>query len=145
MLEIIKNHENIFAIILRDNYKSEGISFFTPNDFSQQLGYMNRPKGYEIPPHIHNKVVRNVEFTNEVLLIKSGKVRVDFYDENKTYFQSEILNKGDVILLVKGGHGFEMIEKSEIIEIKQGPYVDDKDKTRFASVDKEKIQLKEKT
>jgi hypothetical protein len=144
MLEIIKNHENIFAIILRDNYKSEGISFFTPNDFSQQLGYMNRPKGYEIPPHIHNKVVRNVEFTNEVLLIKSGKVRVDFYDENKTYFQSEILNKGDVILLVKGGHGFEMIEKSEIIEIKQGPYVDDKDKTRFASVDKEKIQLKEK-
>ena len=144
MLEIIKNHKNIFAIILRDNYKSEGISFFTPNDFSQQLGYMNRPKGYEIPPHIHNKVVRNVEFTNEVLLIKSGKVRVDFYDENKTYFQSEILNKGDVILLVKGGHGFEMIEKSEIIEIKQGPYVDDKDKTRFASVDKEKIQLKEK-
>ena len=144
MLEIIKNHENIFAIILRDNYKSEGISFFTPNDFSQQLGYMNRPKGYEIPPHIHNKVVRNVEFTNEVLLIKSGKVRVDFYDENKNYFQSEILNKGDVILLVKGGHGFEMIEKSEIIEIKQGPYVDDKDKTRFTSVDKEKIQLKEK-
>jgi hypothetical protein len=144
MLEIIKNHENIFAIILRDNYKSEGISFFTPNDFSQQLGYMNRPKGYEIPPHIHNKVVRNVEFTNEVLLIKSGKVRVDFYDENKNYFQSEILNKGDVILLVKGGHGFEMIEKSEIIEIQQGPYVDDKDKARFASVDKEKIQLKEK-
>ena len=144
MLEIIKNHKNIFAIILRDNYKSEGISFFTPNDFSQQLGYMNRPKGYEIPPHMHNKVVRNVEFTNEVLLIKSGKVRVDFYDENKTYFQSEILNKGDVILLVKGGHGFEMIEKSEIIEIKQGPYVDDKDKTRFASVDKEKIKLNEK-
>ena len=142
MLEIIKNYENIFAIILRDNYKSEGISFFTPNDFSQQLGYMNRPKGYEIPPHMHNKVVRNVEFTNEVLLIKSGKVRVDFYDENKTYFQSEILNKGDVILLVKGGHGFEMIEKSEIIEIKQGPYVDDKDKTRFTSVDKKKIQFK---
>jgi hypothetical protein len=144
MLEIIKNHKNIFAIILRDNYKSEGISFFTPNDFSQQLGYMNRPKGYEIPPHMHNKVVRNVEFTNEVLLIKSGKVRVDFYDENKTYFQSEILNKGDVILLVKGGHGFEMIEKSEIIEIKQGPYVDDKDKTRFTSFDKKKIKLKEK-
>ena len=144
MLEIIKSHKDIFAIILRDNYKSEGIEFFTPNDFSQQLGYMNRPKGYEIPPHMHNKVVRNVEFTNEVLLIKSGMVRVDFYDENKTYFQSEILNKGDVILLVKGGHGFEMIEKSEIIEIKQGPYVDDKDKTRFTSVDKKKIQLKEK-
>jgi hypothetical protein len=142
MIQKILKNSSVLAIILRANYQSEGIEFFTPNDFSQQLGYMNRPKGYEIPPHMHNKVVRNVEFTNEVLLIKSGKVRVDFYDENKTYFQSEILSKGDVILLVKGGHGFEMIEKSEIIEIKQGPYVDDKDKTRFTSVDKKKIQLK---
>jgi hypothetical protein len=142
MIQKIFKESIILAIILRANYESEGIEFFTPNNFSQQLGYMNRPKGYEIPPHIHNKVDRNIEYTNEVLLIKSGKVRVDFYDENKIYFQSEILNKGDVILLVKGGHGFEMIEKSEIIEIKQGPYVDDKDKTRFTAVDKKIIQLK---
>jgi hypothetical protein len=144
MIKKIERDNAILAIILRSEYQSDGIEFFTPNDFSQQLGYMKRPKGYEILPHIHNKVVRNVELTNEVLLIKSGKVRVDFYDEHKIYFQSEILRKGDVILLVKGGHGFEMIEKSEIIEIKQGPYVDDKDKTRFTSVDKKKIQFKKK-
>ena len=144
MIQEILKDSNILAIILRANYQSEGIKFFTPNEFSQQLGYMNRPKGYKIPPHVHNRVDRNIEFTNEVLLIKSGKVRVDFYDENKLYFQSEILNKGDVILLVKGGHGFEMIEKSEIIEIKQGPYIDDKDKTRFAHVNKTKILLKKK-
>ncbi len=142
MLEIIKINQKILAIILKDNYKSEGISFFTPNDFSQQLGYMNRPKGYEIDPHLHNRVQRNIEYTNEVLFIKSGKVRVDFYDENKDYLKSRILNKGDVILLVQGGHGFEMLEQSEMIEIKQGPYVDDNDKTRFKSVIKDKIQLK---
>ena len=142
MIQRIFKESIILAIILRANYQSEGIEFFTPNNFSQQLGYMNRPKGYEIPPHIHNKIDRNIEYTNEVLLIKSGKVRVDFYDENKIYFQSEILNKGDVILLVKVGPGFEMIEKSEIIEIKQGPYVDDKDKARFTAVDKKIIQLK---
>jgi hypothetical protein len=142
MPEIIKINKKILAIILRDNYKSEGISFFTPNDFSQQLGYMNRPKGYEIAPHLHNRVQRNIEYTNEVLLIKSGKVRVDFYDENKDYLKSRILNKGDVILLVQGGHGFEMLEQSEMIEIKQGPYVDDNDKTRFKSLIKDKIQLK---
>jgi hypothetical protein len=142
MLEIIKINQKILAIILRDNYKSDGINFFTPNDFSQQLGYMNRPKGYEIAPHLHNRVKRNVEFTNEVLLIKSGKVRVDFYDQNKDYLKSQILNKGDVILLVDGGHGFEMLEQSEMIEVKQGPYVDDNDKTRFASINKEKIQIK---
>jgi hypothetical protein len=142
MIETIKNNDNILAIILRANYKSEGISFFTPNEFSQQLGYMNRPKGYEILPHLHNKVKRKVEYTNEVLVIKSGQVRVDFYDENKDYFISQILNKGDVILLVRGGHGFEMLEQSEMIEIKQGPYVNDDDKTRFKSIVKEKIKIK---
>ena len=142
MIETIKSNDSILAIILRANYKSEGIIFFTPNEFSQQLGYMNRPKGYEILPHLHNRVKRNVEFTNEVLLIRSGKVRVDFYDENKDYFISQILDKGDVVLLVRGGHGFEMLEESEMIEIKQGPYVDDNDKTRFESVIKEKIKIK---
>ena len=142
MLEIIKSNNNVLAIILRANYKSEGINFFTPNEFSHQLGYMHRPKGYEISPHLHNRVKRNVEFTNEVLIIKSGKVRVDFYDVNKDYLKSKILNIGDVILLVRGGHGFEMLEQSELIEIKQGPYIDDNDKTRFKSIIKNKIQIK---
>ncbi len=140
MIQKIIHQNKILAIILRAKYKSKGIKFFTPNNFSQQLGYMNRPKGYEIQPHLHNKVKRKVEFTNETLLIKSGKVRVDFYDGNKNYFKSIILNKGDVVLLIRGGHGFEMLKNSEIIEIKQGPYVNDKDKTRFKKVSKNKIK-----
>jgi hypothetical protein len=138
MVEKIIHKNKILAIILRAKYKSKGIKFFTPNNFSQQLGYMNRPKGYEILPHLHNKVKRNVEYTNETLLIKSGKVRVDFYDGNKNYLKSAILKKGDVVLLVCGGHGFEMLEKSEMIEIKQGPYLDDNDKTRFEALVKKK-------
>lgn len=140
MIQKIIHQNKILAIILRAKYKSKGIKFFTPNNFSQQLGYMNRPKGYEIQPHLHNKVKRKVEFTNETLLIKSGKVRVDFYDGSKNYFKSIILNKGDVVLLIRGGHGFEMLKNSEIIEIKQGPYVNDKDKTRFKKVSKNKIK-----
>jgi len=131
MIDKILNNNELFAIILRKKYKSEGIEFFTPNNFSQQLGYMNRPKGHIIPPHLHNKVNRTVEMTNEVLFIKTGKVKVNFFDENQIFFKSEFLEEGDFILLVKGGHGFEMIEASEIIEIKQGPYVGDNDKTRF--------------
>jgi hypothetical protein len=50
-------YENkLLAIIIRSDYKSEGIEFFTPDDFSQQLAYMNRPAGYKINPHLHNKV-----------------------------------------------------------------------------------------
>lgn len=144
MLEKISNNNRLLSIIIRAEYKNEGIEFFTPSDFSQQLAYMKREKKYAIPPHVHNQIHREVEYTQEVLLIKSGKVRVDFYDEDKNYIESRILREGDVILLAHGGHGLEMIEESEIIEIKQGPYAGEKDKTRFQSVSKNQIKIKRK-
>ena len=131
MIEEITNQQNILGIIIRANYHKDGISFFTPGDFSQQLGYMNRPKGYVIEPHVHNLIERKVTLTQEVLYIKSGKVRVDFYDDDKNYLESKIVEKGDVILLAAGGHGFEMLADAEMIEIKQGPYCGDEDKVRF--------------
>jgi len=131
MIEYLKHEEQLLAVIIRAGFRAEGIVFFTPGEFSQQLGYMNRSKGYVIPPHVHNPVMREVMHTNEVLLIKSGRVRVDFYTEEKNYIESRTLSIGDVILLADGGHGFEMLENSEIIEVKQGPYSGDLDKTRF--------------
>ena len=131
MTEVIKKDDRILAIIIRSNFQQDGIAFFTPGEFSQQLGYMKRAEGYVIPPHVHNPVIREVTHTNEVLLIKTGRVRVDFYTEEKSYLESRILYSGDVILLAFGGHGFEMLEQSEIIEVKQGPYSGDLDKTRF--------------
>ncbi|MFD0941960.1 cupin domain-containing protein [Pedobacter boryungensis] len=131
MVEQVTHHQVILAIIIRANFKKEGISFFTPGDFSQQLGYMNRPKGYVIEPHVHNLVERKVTLTQEVLYVKSGKVRVDFYDDDRNYLESKIVEEGDVILLAAGGHGFEMLEDAEMIEIKQGPYCGDEDKVRF--------------
>ena len=87
------NSEKLIAIILSTNFHSNDIEFFTPNDFSQQLGYMNRPQGYVIPPHVHNPVPREVQFTKEVLFIKSGRVRVDFYDDDQNYLESRILER----------------------------------------------------
>jgi mannose-6-phosphate isomerase-like protein (cupin superfamily) len=103
---------------------------------------MKRPKDYVIPPHVHNAVQRDVHFTQEVLVIKSGKVRVDYYDDFKNYLESRILNKGDVVLLAYGGHGFEMLEDSEIIEIKQGPYAGEMDKVRFEPVSGNILEIK---
>lgn len=131
----------LLAIILSRSYQSQGIEFFTPDDFSQQLGYMNRPQGYVIPPHVHNPVSREVQFTKEVLFIKSGKVRVDFYDEDQNYLKSRILHQGDVILLAFGGHGFEMLMPTEMIEVKQGPYAGEADKTRFPPIPADQLRL----
>ena len=140
-IEHIFEADNLIAIIIRSNYKKEGIEFFTPPNFSQQLGYMNRPKGHKIKPHIHNKVERTINLTQEVLYIKTGLVRIDFYNENKNYMKSKILKSGDVILLSMGGHGFEMIEDSEIIEVKQGPFAGNIDKSRFESISSQNINI----
>ena len=127
----------LIAIIIRNDFSKNGIEFFTPNDFSQQLAYMKRPKGYLIEPHLHNKVKRSVLLTQEVLFLKNGKVKVSFFNDNKIYICSEILYAGDIILLASGGHGLEILEESEIIEVKQGPYSGDKYKTRFKYSDKD--------
>ena len=141
MIQNITHAGRTLAVLLKANYHKEGIEFFTPNDFSQQLGYMNRPQGYVIPPHVHNPVPREVQFTKEVIFIKSGKVRVDFYHDDQSYLESCILNQGDIILLAFGGHGFEMLEPSEMIEVKQGPYAGETDKTPFAPIDVNRIKI----
>lgn len=142
LFEKIFTENVLLAIIIRSDYQKEGIEFFTNDNDSQQLGYMNRPEGYVIPPHRHNIVPRAVHLTQEVLFIKSGKVRVDFYDNAQNYIQSTVLEKGDVILLSDGGHGFKMLEKSEMIEVKQGPYCGERDKVRFLPIDEDHLILK---
>jgi mannose-6-phosphate isomerase-like protein (cupin superfamily) len=143
MIQHIINNDHLLAIILRRDFQKEGIHFFTPDDFSQQLAYMNRDQGYVIAPHTHNPVERQVFQTQEVLMIKSGRLRVDFYDDNRVYLQSTELSQGDVILLAQGGHGFKMLEKTEMIEVKQGPYTGDADKTRFEPIDDSKVLFRE--
>jgi mannose-6-phosphate isomerase-like protein (cupin superfamily) len=102
---------------------------------------MHHPAGKEIPPHVHNPVPREVHFTQEVLFIKRGKLRVDFYDEDRNYLESRILEAGDTILLATGGHGFEVLEEIEMIEVKQGPYAGEQDKTRFQGLDKSFLRI----
>lgn len=136
--ETITHNGAVLAIIISKDFKKDGIEFFTPDDFSQQLAYMKRPPGHVIDPHVHNVVKREVSLTQEVLYIKSGKIRVDFYTDDKEYIESRELCTGDVILLAAGGHGFEMLEETEMIEIKQGPYAGDKDKERFTPVKRTK-------
>lgn len=134
MLEFISDEDFLLAIILRRNFKKPGVHFFTPGEFSQQLGYMNYSAGKTIAAHVHNPVSREVRFTNEVLLIRNGKLRVDFYNDEQKYLESRVLEAGDTILLAAGGHGFEVLEAVEMIEVKQGPYFGDADKTRFVGV-----------
>jgi len=131
----------IHAIVVRSDYKNKGVKFFTPDSFSQQLGYMHHPAGKVIKAHVHNAVSREITYTQEVLIIRKGKIRVDLYSQNREYRESVILSSGDIILLANGGHGFKILEEVEMIEIKQGPYVGEADKTHFEQPDVNAIKI----
>jgi mannose-6-phosphate isomerase-like protein (cupin superfamily) len=134
-LEFCYNDDELYCIIIRDSFSSETIVFFTPDNFSQQLGFLPHKKNAVIKPHMHLYNKREVFYTQEVLFIKSGKVKVNFYDSDEKYVFSEIVEQGDFILLCGGGHGFEMIEDTRMIEIKQGPFQGEDDKRRFKGIE----------
>ena len=142
-MELVKKKDKLISIIIRNDYKCEGVDFITPNEYSQQVAYMHHPTGKKIDAHVHNLVHRNVVMTQEVLFIKKGKLRVDFYDEYEDYLESVILESGDVILLVSGGHGFTVLEEVEMIEVKQGPYSGEADKKRFEGISDKEVFYKE--
>lgn len=141
-VEEIKKKHRLLAMIIRSNYSCEGVDFITPDEYSQQIAYMHHPTGKVIDAHIHNMVHRNVVMTQEVLFIKKGILRVDFYDEYEDYLESRKLYAGDIILLISGGHGFTVIEEVEMIEVKQGPYAGANDKKRFQSIKEDQVIFK---
>ena len=143
MTEEIIHNETLLALIVPGTFSKPGVNFFTPAELSQQLAYMRHPAGKKIDPHIHNPVPREVNYTQEVLFIRKGRLRVDFYCKNCHYIESRVLQSGDTILLVSGGHGFEVLEEVEMIEVKQGPHVGESDKTRFPGIETSKVVLPE--
>jgi len=122
---------NQLGLIVRSTFSAESIDFLTPDTFGQQVAYMNRPRGEVIQAHIHEPISRQLVGTQEVLYVRSGQIRVDFYESDRTYVTSAVLLTGDLMLLNTGGHGFEVLEDTDMIEIKQGPFVEGRDKTRF--------------
>jgi hypothetical protein len=137
LIQHIRTGDQLLAIIIGDDFHEEGVHFVTPFNLSQQLAFIRHPSGKKIAPHLHNSLPREVLYTQEVLILKKGRVRVDFYDECQVYLESRVIKGGDVILLVSGGHGFEVLDEVEMIEVKQGPFAGESDKTRFSPAGRE--------
>ena len=143
MIQKIIYKKKLLALIVKGSYrKKKGITFFTPNESTQQFGYMKHKKKYIIKPHLHKKRLTKIFFTTEVILILKGVLRVDFYNQLKKYLFSKVLKEKDIIMLVSGGHGFKALKDIEMIEIKQGPYSLSKDKIKFDTIEDKKIKLK---
>ena len=143
MIEKIIHKKKLLALIVRGKYRNKkGITFFTPNESTQQFGYMKHRKKHVIKPHLHKKRLTKISYTSEVILLLKGIIRVDFYTQLKKYLFSKILKEKDIIMLVHGGHGFKILKDIEMIEIKQGPFNLIKDKVKFENIHESKIKIK---
>ena len=130
-IDTITHNNQLIALIIPATYSSGKIEFFTPGTFSQQLGFLPHKAGDSIQEHIHNLCIREIHYTQETLFVRKGKVKITFYTDERAYLTERTLQSGDVILLASGGHGFEFLEDTDMIEVKQGPYCGDQDKVRF--------------
>lgn len=141
MIKPIKYKDEVFGYII--SYKKKiGSNFLTHPSLPNQIGSIIHKKNHEIKPHIHFRNLRKIEYTSEVLIILKGKIRVDLYNNRKKYLFSKIVKKGEILLLIKGAHGFKALSDIELIEVKQGPYNKTKDKILFDIDISKKIKIK---
>ncbi len=118
----MEGSEGLLAIFVYYHLWPEGVTFFTPRDLGLQVGAIRHPAGYEVKPHIHLPRSRQVTNTQEVLLIRSGIVKIRVYTFSQEMAAERLLRVGDMVVLVAGGHSLTCLGEVEILEVKTGPY-----------------------
>ena len=128
-----KSDSAVLAIVISSPPRPEGIKFVTSHSSQFQIGLMGWGAGHRIPAHSHRVIPRKIDRTSEVLFIRKGKVKMSLFTDDGDLLTNSTLSAGDIVTLFEGGHGFEILEDAEIVEIKQGPYLGEDEKYRFES------------
>ncbi len=120
----IKLNDIVFAKHITAEDWEAGLKFYSADDDFIQVGSWNYDKSKELLAHTHNTVERIVQRTQEVLYIRKGRIKADIYDfEDKKIAEFEAA-EGDVVVLLRGGHGYSVLEdNTQVLEVKTGPYV----------------------
>lgn len=125
--------DGLLGIVIRaiSSQAIQGVQFFTTKDCAQQVGIIQWPTGHVIPPHVHVKVQRVIDTVPETLMVVEGRLHCLFYTDAEVFVVGKVLFPGDVVVLLNGGHGFEVMDSVKIYEVRQGPYLSKHDKRRF--------------
>ena len=122
----------ILATIIKgnDDIKTKKI-FYTNNQAEFQVASFNLDKDEVIDRHYHPSQIRTVSKTSEVIIVQEGSIILTLYNKGLEKVDDVILNRGDIAILIDGGHELKMESDCKFIEVKQGPYDEHKDKKRF--------------
>jgi uncharacterized protein with PhoU and TrkA domain len=121
-VEVISSDGRSLCLVVRHQIQTDSTTFVTPPEFNLQIGFVVHPAGHVIRRHTHVPIQRHITGTSEVLIVRKGKCVLDVYNDARECVASRELEKGDVMVMVGGGHGFRMLEDTVLIEVKQGPY-----------------------
>lgn len=131
--EVKDSKGELLAIIVRWWFQQPGVTFFTEACHTQQLAFMGRKAGETVEAHCHREIPREISKTQEVLMIKRGKLKLSLFDGERRLVHSCPLETGDVVALINGGHSLEFLEDTDLIEVKQGPYLGKDDKVLYGN------------
>jgi hypothetical protein len=124
LVEHILWHEQPLAYIMRAAMQPAKTTFLTLPQFKRQIGFVVYPQGGEVAPHVHFDLERHLVGSSEVLLIQRGPCSVDIYYNERELVATRELQTFDILIMVRDGHGFRMLEDTVFVEMKQGPYLD---------------------
>ncbi len=123
MKRVIEAGGERLAVYLPAALWAEGLSFFSEDGDFVQVGVWGYDRGTKLQPHVHNEVKREIPRTQEVVFIRNGRVAASIFDEAGTFVERLELGSGDTLILLKGGHGYEILEDgTQVLEVKNGPY-----------------------
>lgn len=96
-------------------------------DGALQLMTMKRPKGHIAKAHRHIPKKRTTKTLQECLIVIKGKIRYDLFDEKGKCFKKVMVKAGETMLIIGCGHAVHFLEDSLVYELKNGPFIDDKE------------------
>lgn len=129
--EIIAKDGMDLCYIVSAGFEPKSTTFLTRPEFKQQVGFIKYSAGGEIARHVHVPLERHLVGTSEVVLVRRGRCRLDVYSDDRELVATRELGPGDLVLMVAGGHGFQIHEDTVLLEVKQGPYLGLEEKERF--------------
>lgn len=121
----IEKIEELAIIVYRGDY-SRGVQFITPRNFPLQWGLIKYEKGEFAKSHIHPDVERKIIHDQEMIHIEKGSILLRIFNLEKELYATKILKAGDSAFFIQGGRGWEALEDTELFEVKQGPFVENK-------------------
>jgi hypothetical protein len=119
------SHKNFLVAIRVKRLKNGAIPLTEPGDPLQVLTH-KRKAGKKTPAHFHLPKKRITQSLQECLIMIKGRIKVDLYGTHKKRIKSLYLSAGDIVIFMGGGHAVHILEDTELIEVKNGPFIEDR-------------------